>query len=119
MVAIACAVEYNTTPILAGLITLTVNEFRGLIDALLLTTNYNHLLIRRNDTTGELAYLRCYSHRAVSLRVLAGVGITFGQHPTPRPGVHAWLARPGSCGVFLPGVSRSAPEAHRRGSGPA
>jgi len=31
-------------------------------------TGVHHLLIRRNDTTGELAYLRCYSPRPVPLR---------------------------------------------------
>lgn len=33
----------------------------------------HHLLIRRNDTTGEHAYLRCYSPRAVPLRTLVAV----------------------------------------------
>lgn len=33
----------------------------------------HHLLIRRNDTTGELAYLRCYSPGPVSLRALVRV----------------------------------------------
>ena len=33
----------------------------------------HHLLIRRNDTTGELAYLRCYSPRPVPLRTLVRV----------------------------------------------
>lgn len=33
----------------------------------------HHLLIRRNDTTGELAYLRCYSPRPVPLRTLVAV----------------------------------------------
>lgn len=36
-------------------------------------TGDHHLLIRRNDATGELAYLRCYSHRAVPLRTLVAV----------------------------------------------
>jgi len=31
------------------------------------------LLIRRNDTTGELAFLRCYSPRPVPLRTLVAV----------------------------------------------
>jgi SRSO17 transposase len=38
--AVACAVERDTTPTPTGLITLTVNEFRRLFDALLLTTNH-------------------------------------------------------------------------------
>src|SRR6516225_8143795 len=38
--AVACAIERDTTPTPAGLITLTVNEFRRLFDALLLATNY-------------------------------------------------------------------------------
>jgi len=38
--AVACATERDTTPTPAGLITLTVNEFRRLFDALLLTTNH-------------------------------------------------------------------------------
>lgn len=38
--AVACAVERDITPTPAGLITLTVNEFRRLFDALLLATNY-------------------------------------------------------------------------------
>ena len=34
---------------------------------------HHHLLIRRNDVTGEMAYLRCYSPRAVPLRTLVAV----------------------------------------------
>ena len=33
-------------------------------------TGRHHLLIRRNDRTGELAYLRCYSPRPVTLHAL-------------------------------------------------
>jgi SRSO17 transposase len=36
-------------------------------------TGVHHLLIRRNDATGELAYLRCYSPRQVPLRTLVAV----------------------------------------------
>lgn len=36
-------------------------------------TGVHHLLIRRNDATGELAYLRCYSPRPVPLRTLVSV----------------------------------------------
>src|SRR3954466_14992357 len=36
-------------------------------------TGPHHLLIRRNDATGELAYLRCYSPHPVPLRDLVGV----------------------------------------------
>jgi SRSO17 transposase len=36
-------------------------------------TGSHHLLIRRNDATGELAYLRCYSPRPVSLATLVRV----------------------------------------------
>jgi hypothetical protein len=36
-------------------------------------TGVHHLLIRRNDTTGEHAYLRCYSPRPVPLRTLVAV----------------------------------------------
>jgi SRSO17 transposase len=36
-------------------------------------TGHHHLLMRRNDATGELAYLRCYSPRPVSLKVLVRV----------------------------------------------
>jgi SRSO17 transposase len=36
-------------------------------------TGVHHLLIRRNDTTGEHAYLRCYSPRPVPLRTLVTV----------------------------------------------
>jgi SRSO17 transposase len=36
-------------------------------------TGVHHLLIRRNDTTGELAYLRCYSPKPVPLRTLVAV----------------------------------------------
>ena len=36
-------------------------------------TGHHHLLIRRNDRTGELAYLRCYSPRPVPLKVLVRV----------------------------------------------
>jgi SRSO17 transposase len=36
-------------------------------------TGIHHLLIRRNDTTGEHAYLRCYSPRPVPLRTLVAV----------------------------------------------
>lgn len=36
-------------------------------------TGHHHLLIRRNDTTGELAYLRCYSPRPVTLHTLVRV----------------------------------------------
>ena len=38
--AVACATERDTTPTPTGLITLTVNEFRRLFDALLLTTRH-------------------------------------------------------------------------------
>jgi len=38
--AVACAVERDTTPTPTGLIALTVNEFRRLFDALLLATNH-------------------------------------------------------------------------------
>jgi SRSO17 transposase len=36
-------------------------------------TGVHHLLIRRNDTTAELAYLRCYSPTPVPLRTLVAV----------------------------------------------
>jgi SRSO17 transposase len=36
-------------------------------------TGKHHLLIRRNDRSGELAYLRCYSPRPVPLRTLVAV----------------------------------------------
>lgn len=36
-------------------------------------TGVHHLLIRRNDRTGELAYLRCYSPRPVPLHTLVAV----------------------------------------------
>ena len=36
-------------------------------------TGEHYLLIRRNDATGELAYLRCYSPRPVPLRTLVAV----------------------------------------------
>ena len=36
-------------------------------------TGTHHLLIRRNDVTGEHAYLRCYSPRPVPLRALVAV----------------------------------------------
>jgi SRSO17 transposase len=36
-------------------------------------TGVHHLLIRRNDTTGEHAYLRCYSPQRVPLRTLVAV----------------------------------------------
>ena len=36
-------------------------------------TGCHHLLIRRNDATGELAYLRCYSPRPVTLHTLVAV----------------------------------------------
>ena len=36
-------------------------------------TGCHHLLIRRNDRTGEHAYLRCYSPRTVPLRTLVAV----------------------------------------------
>ena len=36
-------------------------------------TGHHHLLIRRNDATGELAYLRCYSPRPVTLQTLVSV----------------------------------------------
>ena len=38
--AVATAIERDTTPTPTGLITLTVNEFRRLFDALLLATNH-------------------------------------------------------------------------------
>ena len=34
---------------------------------------HHHLLIRRNDATGELAYLRCYSPRPATLHTLVSV----------------------------------------------
>jgi len=36
-------------------------------------TGCHHLLVRRNDATGELAYLRCYSPRPVTLKTLVRV----------------------------------------------
>ena len=36
-------------------------------------TGRHHLLIRRNDATGELAYLRCYAPRPVTLHTLVTV----------------------------------------------
>jgi SRSO17 transposase len=36
-------------------------------------TGQHHLLIRRNDTTGELAYLRCYCPRTTTLHTLVTV----------------------------------------------
>jgi SRSO17 transposase len=36
-------------------------------------TGCHHLLIRRNDATGELAYLRCYSPRPATLHTLVSV----------------------------------------------
>ena len=36
-------------------------------------TGYNYLLIRRNDKTGELAYLRCYAPRPATLHALVTV----------------------------------------------
>lgn len=36
-------------------------------------TGIHHLLIRRNDATGERAYLRCYSPKPVPLRILVVV----------------------------------------------
>jgi len=36
-------------------------------------SGHHHLLIRRNDATGELAYLRCYSPRPVTLHALVAV----------------------------------------------
>jgi SRSO17 transposase len=36
-------------------------------------TGWHYLLIRRNDTTGELAYLRCYSPRPATLHALVKV----------------------------------------------
>ncbi len=36
-------------------------------------SGHHHLLIRRNDTTGELAYLRCYSPRPITLHALVTV----------------------------------------------
>ena len=36
-------------------------------------TGWHHLLIRRNDATGELAYLRCYSPHPAPLRTLVRV----------------------------------------------
>jgi SRSO17 transposase len=36
-------------------------------------TGHHHLLIRRNDTTGEPAYLRCYSPRPATLHTLVTV----------------------------------------------
>jgi SRSO17 transposase len=36
-------------------------------------TGHHHLLIRRNDATGELAYLRCYIPHPVPLRTLVAV----------------------------------------------
>lgn len=36
-------------------------------------TGWHHLLIRRNDATGELAYLRCYAPRPVTLHTLVTV----------------------------------------------
>jgi hypothetical protein len=36
-------------------------------------TGHHHLLIRRNDATGEYAYLRCYSPRPTTLQTLVAV----------------------------------------------
>jgi len=82
-------------------------------------TGIHHLLIRRNGTTGEHAYLRCYSPRPVPLRTLVAVAgqrwrieesfqaakILVGLRSTPGPplDVLAPLDHPGHARSRLPG----------------
>ena len=82
-------------------------------------TGHHHLLIRRNDTTGELAYLRCYStatgHPATlcgrGRAALADRGILPSRQrpdrpgPTPGPALDllAPLDHPGHARARLPG----------------
>ena len=49
-------------------------------------TGHHHLLIRRNDRTGELAYLRCYSPRPVPLTHAGDRGWTTLAHRGILPG---------------------------------
>jgi hypothetical protein len=55
----------------------------------------HYLLIRRNDRTGELAYLRCYSPRPVTLYALVGVAGAALAHRRILPGRQG-CHRPGS-----------------------
>ncbi len=63
--AVACAVERDTIPTPAGLIALTVNEFRRLFDALLPATNYTVATLlawsrwrRRHQCRAQLSHYR-------------------------------------------------------------
>ena len=68
--AVACAIERATTPTPAGLITLTVNEFRRLFDALLLATNHTVATLlawsrwrRRHQYRARLSHYRRREHQ--------------------------------------------------------
>jgi hypothetical protein len=74
-------------------------------------TGIHHLLIRRNGTTGEHAYLRCYSPRPVPLRTLVAVAGSAGASRNPSKPPKAWsgsintrsaAGRPGTAGPPWP-----------------
>ena len=68
--AVACAIERDTAPTPAGLIALTVNEFRRLFDALLLATNHTVATLlawsrwrRRHQYRARLSHYRRREHQ--------------------------------------------------------
>jgi hypothetical protein len=68
--AVATATERDTTPTPAGLIALTVNEFRRLFDALLLATNHTVATLlawsrwrRRHQYRARLSHYRRRQHQ--------------------------------------------------------
>ena len=74
-------------------------------------TGIHHLLIRRNGTTGEHAYLRCYSPRPVPLRTLVAVAGQRWRIENPSRPPKAWsgsintrsaAGRPGTAGPPWP-----------------
>jgi hypothetical protein len=76
-------------------------------------TGRHYLLIRRNDTTGELAYLRCYSPWPVTLHALVKptVLLTAASHPA-RP------CQSGRSTLAYRGIVPSRQRPHRAGSTP-
>ena len=71
----------GTVALLLGLALLPENDGNGPQDA-----GQHHLLIRRNDATGEPAYLRCHSPGPVALRARVRVAGSAGasrSHPMP------------------------------------
>jgi hypothetical protein len=68
--SVACAIERDTAPTPAGLIMVTVNEFRRLFDALLSTTGHTMATLlawsrwrRRHQYRARLSHYKRHEHQ--------------------------------------------------------